>query len=279
MLDQEISKKILSYIFVKPRSVDEVAKHINKNWRTADRYIDKISKETGQISYTIFRSGTRGALKVVFWNNIEKVSVSSAQEKLFKEIERGRTKYDFAPFDIYQHISTDKAEAFIEFESKNKETQNERLLDTLRKSTQQILCFSGNMSWTNISYNNEKIIDILEILGQKGINIKVMTRVNLPAMDNIKKLLAINQRNGKDIIEIRHCEHPLRGFIVDDHTATLKEIKEPLAEDGFPDRAFVHYYIHDKEYVNWLTKVFWNLFSTSLPAKIRIDALNRIRLT
>ena len=44
-----------------------------KNWRTADRYVDEIEKSFGTLSTRVFRGGTRGALKIVFWSSVEKI--------------------------------------------------------------------------------------------------------------------------------------------------------------------------------------------------------------
>ncbi|MEK6845578.1 MAG: hypothetical protein AABY26_02370, partial [Nanoarchaeota archaeon] len=66
MLDSAITKKIEEVVYAKPRSIQEIAQLLNKNWRTADRYIEEIEKNFGTISTRTFRGGTRGALKIVF---------------------------------------------------------------------------------------------------------------------------------------------------------------------------------------------------------------------
>ncbi|HSU72495.1 MAG TPA: hypothetical protein VLJ21_01450, partial [Candidatus Binatia bacterium] len=104
MLDKDTEKKILDFVYPQPRSVQEIAHVIDKNWRTADAYIEKIAKETGQISARIFRGGTRGALKIVFWSNKERISSTEFQERLFKRIELGRKKEDFSPFELYAYV-------------------------------------------------------------------------------------------------------------------------------------------------------------------------------
>src|SRR3989344_211715 len=42
MINSEIVKKIEDFVYAKPRSVQEIAQNIEKNWRTADRYIKEI---------------------------------------------------------------------------------------------------------------------------------------------------------------------------------------------------------------------------------------------
>lgn len=113
MLDPTIIKKIEDFIYPKPRAIQEIAIHINKNWRTADRYVEDIEKNFGTISTRVFREGTRGALKVVYWSSVDKVSHSVFQEKLEEDIFRGRNKYDFAAFDIFQHVSEKNKIAWI----------------------------------------------------------------------------------------------------------------------------------------------------------------------
>ena len=100
MLKKETIKKINELVFTKPRSIFEISKHIKVNWRTANRYVDKINKEEGTISTQVFRGGTPGALKVVYWNNIENIHTSGIQERLFKQIEMGRFKEDFSSSEI-----------------------------------------------------------------------------------------------------------------------------------------------------------------------------------
>ena len=68
MLDTKTIKKINDFVYTKPRTIQEIAHLIRKNWRTANNYVDKIAKESGAISVRTFRGGTRGALKIVYWS-------------------------------------------------------------------------------------------------------------------------------------------------------------------------------------------------------------------
>ena len=72
MLTKEIVRKVNEFVYTKPRSINEIAELLGVNWRTANRYVEKISREEGTISTRVFREGTPGALKIVFWNNILK---------------------------------------------------------------------------------------------------------------------------------------------------------------------------------------------------------------
>ena len=76
VLDSKTKKKITEFVYIKPRVVDEVAKLLHKNWRTADRYIRQIAEDDGCISMRTFREGTRGALKIVFWSKRYRLRVN-----------------------------------------------------------------------------------------------------------------------------------------------------------------------------------------------------------
>ncbi|GIU69952.1 MAG: hypothetical protein KatS3mg002_1188 [Candidatus Woesearchaeota archaeon] len=147
MLDTQTTKKIIDFVYIKPRSIQEIAQHIQKNWRTADAYVDKIIKEQGLLATRVFREGTRGALKIVFWNNIEKIHSSEFQERLFKRIENAKRKNDFSPFDIYQYVSEDKRYAFLEEQTEDTITPKQNLVGALRSAERQLMIFSGNLSW------------------------------------------------------------------------------------------------------------------------------------
>ncbi|MBU1135835.1 MAG: hypothetical protein KKG13_04960, partial [Nanoarchaeota archaeon] len=244
MLDSKITKKINDFIYLKPRTVQEVANLISKNWRTADRYVDSISKEKGNISVRTFRGGTRGALKIVYWNNIEKIHSSEFQEKLLKKIERSK-KMDFSPFDIYQYVDDAKRNAKM-INVKNEKVKDV-LKDYLESAQKQVLSFSGNLSWINLDEGGKKITDLLEEMAENNVSIKILTRVTIDSMKNIKKVLEINEKLGKNLIEIRHREHPLRGFIIDDNKARFREMKDPTeyAKGELDDYILLFYEIYD----------------------------------
>jgi len=118
-LDSETEKRILKFVYKKPCTMSEIASLIGRNWRTADAYVKMLSQSSGAIAVRTFRKGTRGALKIVYWNNNELMNSSEAQERLFEQIKAGRTKQDFSPFNIYQFVDTKKRSAFVEQQSDN----------------------------------------------------------------------------------------------------------------------------------------------------------------
>ena len=280
VLDAKIKKQICDFVYQRPHVVDEVAKHISKNWRTADRYIQKIAEEDGCISTRTFREGTRGALKIVFWSNIEKIHSSSFQERLFKQIEAGNHKNDFDPFDIYQYVDEKKKNAFFEEFDDPTVSTKQNLVPLLRSTKDTLYVFSGNMSWMNmVEGHNKKLIDVFDELAERGVKIKVLCRVDFASLSNLEQIYALNSKFGKDIVEVRHCKQPLRGFVVDNTAARFKE--EKLVRKYDPGELYnnvrMFMEIHDQEWVDWLTKIFYSLFSKSIDGQKRMDELNRIR--
>lgn len=274
MLTPDVAKKISDFVFLKPRTIDEIAQHIKKNWRTANRYVDRIVEQQGTLAIRVFREGTRGALKVVYWANIEQIHSSAFQEQLFNKIKQGRSKEDFSPFDIYQNVKAKKKNAFLEEqEDESKTAVNKDLPRILQSTEKQLLMFSGNLSWANIEIIN--IYKILEELGKKNVSVKVLTRVDVSDIDNVKRFLALNGHVNKEFIEIRHCEQPLRALIIDKKLVRFKEVKNP--DERKKKKTFIFYNIYDKEWVEWLQKVFWNLFTTAVPAEKRIQEIETIQ--
>ncbi len=270
MLDSKIITQIEEFVYEKPRSMQEIADLIKKNWRTADRYIDEIKENFGTISTRIFRGGTRGSLKIVYWSSIEKVSSSIFQERLEKDIFNSKKKEDFSSFDIFQYVSDKKKESFI-FE-KEIETIPE-FKKNLLNSKKQVLFFSGNLSFINF----KEIYEIFEKLIEKNIIIKILCRVDISGKENIEKILSLNLKSGKSLIEIRHDNNPIRGVIIDGELIRLKEEKLSTGKiNELNKNKIIIYNIKEKSWVEWLTKIFWKKFSNSIDANKRIENLKKI---
>ena len=277
MLDNKIIKKIEDFVYKKPRAVQEIAQYIGKNWRTADRYIQEIEKEYSTISTRTFREGTRGALKIAYWASMEKVSSSVFQEKLAQEIETFRKKEDFSAFDIYQHVPKKDKKASVERAESEDKTDLNELRYYLNNARKKLLVFTGNLSWINLKDEKNNIYDVLDKLVKKNVSIKVISRVDISSLKNIEKLLSLNFKHGKELIEIRHREQPLRCLIFDNKIARIKEIKEPTGRlHELNKRTFIFYTIKDKEWVEWLSRIFWKLFSSSIDQKKRIEELKKL---
>lgn len=271
MLDSKIINKIESFVYSKPRTVQEIAVFLNKNWRTADRYVCEIEKNFGTIATRVFREGTRGALKIVYWSAIEKASSSIFQETLEKEINFSRNKESFSAFDIFQYVPKNKRELFVFEKEQNSVKYFSKVLLSAKK---QILFFSGNLSFINLV----GLLDVFEILIKKKISIKIICRVDFVGKENIEKILSLNSKHGVDLIEIRHNSHPLRGVVVDGVFSRLKEEKEPTGKiKELNKKMFIFYNILDKSWCEWLYKIFWKKFSNSIDAKKRLEILSDIK--
>jgi hypothetical protein len=279
MLDKATVKQITDVVYAKPRTIQEISLLLKVNWRTADRYIDTIAKDEGTISCKTFREGTRGALKIVFWNNIEHIAGSEVQEYLLKQIESGRNKGDFSPSEIVQYVDKNKIKIVKLKEHEYNSYKNlKSFLDYLNGAKQQVLFFSGNLTWSKMADHDKEILETLEKLSQKKVVSKVLTRVELAGLDSLKNILATNNRIGYDAIEVRHRYQPLRCTIIDDKVAVLKEVLEPenYAPKELKEKVMLLYYIYDREWIEWLQKVFWHMFRPAVSVKRRLDVMKPV---
>jgi len=278
-LDPITIKKIEDFVYSKPRSVQEIAEHINKNWRTADRYIEEIINNYGTLSTRVFREGTRGALKIVYWSSVDKISNSVFQEKLEQDIFNSKKKEDFSAFDIFQHVSDKDKKVDIEKSNDENQTNLENFSDILKRTEKNIQMFSGNLSFINLKNKNTDIFKVFEELVKKNITIKILCRVDLEGKNNIEKLLSLNFKYKKELIEIKHNENPIRGFIVDNKLIRIKEVKEPTGKIHELDKKiFIFYTIKNKDWSEWLSKIFWKIFSSSIDANKRLIEINKLRV-
>jgi len=279
MLDNQEIKKIEDFVYAKPRSIQEIAEHIKKNWRTADRYVDEIKKNFGTLDIRVFREGTRGALKIVYWASIEKISNSIFQEQLEQIIMQSRKKEDMRAFDIFQYVPDKNKEVWIK---KGKDESDAGRLnefkDLLLQAKKQILFFSGNLSFVNFDDGKTNVFRVLEELVKKGISIKIICRVDFTGSKNVEKLLSLNFKHGKELIEIHNREQPLRATIVDNNLINLKEFNEPTGrKNELEEKIFIFYTIKNKEWIEWLSRIFWKMFSSSIDSKKRLEEMKKIK--
>jgi len=278
VLDNKTINKIEEFVYNQPRSMQEIAEHLSVSWRTADRYIQEIEKEFGTIAIKTFRQGTRGALKIVYWASVEKLSKNVFQEKLEQQISIAKRKEDFSAFDIYQHIDNKNKKVIVEKKVDENSTNLKELAELLNSTKKQLLIFSGNLSFTNLKNKSIDIMKILEDLVKRNVSIKILCRVDIAGKENIEKVLALNFKYGKQAIDIRHTEHPIRAFIVDNKFFRIKEIKEPTGKIHELDKKiYIFYTVKDKEWTEWLSRVFWKFFTQSIDANKRIQEMKRLK--
>lgn len=277
MLDNKTMQKIEKFVSVQPRSINEIATYLNKNWRTVDRYLKQIDEEYGTISTKTFRGGTRGALKIAYLSTPDRISSTKFQEELEEQILAAKRKEEFSAFDIFQHVPKNNKRAIVENEISEMSTNLQELIQILNSTKKELKLFSGNLSWINLKKGEIDLFEILENLVKKGVKIKVLCRVDLGGLENIKKVLQLNYKYGKELVEIRHREHPIRAFVIDNNSIRLKEIKEPTGKIKELDKKkFIFYTIKDKDWTEWLSKIFIKLFHTSIGAEKRIEELNKL---
>ncbi|MFP4045721.1 MAG: hypothetical protein ACLFS3_01540 [Candidatus Aenigmatarchaeota archaeon] len=278
VLDRETVKAINDFVRERPRNVNEIADKIGRSWRTADRYVKKISKEEGTIDLHTFREGTRGALKVVYWRNTDEIQASNYREKLWNKIKNGSDKKDFSPFDIFEAVDKEERNAFLEQQKEENVEANHDIIGTLQEAEREVLVFSGNLSWSTLQQDGKKVIDIFRELAEDDVSIKFLSRVDITSLKNVEKMKKLNDEIKKQRTKIRHCEQPLRALIVDDKLAQLKEKK---SQSDYPEKEIesdthIFYEIYDEDWVDWLRKVFWKLYRNSSPAENRIEDLHSI---
>lgn len=277
MLDQKTIKEIEEFVYLKPRSIQEIATKIKKNWRTIDRYIKEIESTYGTLSSRTFREGTRGALKIIYWSSIEKISYSIFQKKLENDILTLQKKEDFSAFDIYQHIEDSKKKVRTEISNSEDSTDFEDISQAIESAKEEILILSGNISFINLKNDKTNLFKKIDEVISKGIKIKVICRVSIGSEENVKRLLSLNHKYGKELIEIRNRKQPVRAFIIDKKFFRIKEIKEPTGKiNELSKNLFIFYTIKDKDWTIWLSKIFWKMYTESIDSKIRIKELEKI---
>jgi hypothetical protein len=162
-----------------------------------------------------------------------------------------------------------------------KDKEEENLMeysDILSSASKQILFFSGNLSFINLENKKIDFYDVFDKLVKKGISIKILCRVDLAGKENIEKALSINKKYGKQLIDIRHDEHPIRAAIIDNKIIRIKEIKEPTGKiHELNKRKFIYYTMRDKDWAEWLAKIFWKKFNNSIDATKRLSELDKLR--
>ncbi|MFA5797533.1 MAG: hypothetical protein WC916_05900 [Candidatus Woesearchaeota archaeon] len=278
MLTPERIKKIESFVYARPRSIDEIAKFIGKNWRTADRYVEEIAREYGTLAVHVFRAGSRGALKIVFWKSFESAGKSVFQEQLEHDILVGKTKEDFLAFDIFQYVSDAHKSATIQSVPREESTNSHDFAEKLRATQKQLLLFSGNLSFINLKYEGREIFNELELLVKRKVSIKILCRVDVASLHNVERMLALNFKYGTELVEIRHRTQPLRASISDGKLIRLKEVKEPTGRiRELNKKTFIFYTIKDKDWAEWLSRVFWKMFSVSIDANRRVEELKKLK--
>jgi predicted transcriptional regulator len=276
VLNQHEIDKIIKFVKQEPKTVQDISKLIKRSWVTTNSYLQKIKDQTGQINIKTFREGTQGALKIVYFNHKETLVSDEIKEELFNQIRIGKAKTDFDFFEVFQFIPEEEKKAFYEEYDNEDISTNQKLIPLLRKTERTIYFFSGNLSFINLSEDEKNILELIEELLQKKILIKILCRVNIATITNLSKLLPLIQKY-PDLIEIKHCYQPLRGFIIDETVARFKneEALENYKKGELQKNLRIFYEIYNQEWIEWLQRVFWNLFRANIDYNSRLKQFKK----
>lgn len=279
-LTEDITEKIKELVYSHPHTINDIAIKIEKNWRTADRYIEEIAQKTGLIKVITFRQGTKGALKIVYWNNSDKIYSTDIQEELFKKIELAINKSDFSPFEIYQYVESEKRLGFYE-EIKSEKNYNyriEQLIPHIEQSETEILIFAGNLSFIHLNHNNKPILDYFKEAVKRNVTIKIISNLNLIDLENIEELLSLNLEFTHPKVEIKHEITPIRGYIFDEKITRFGEIiTSNKKQNQMQSNIAIYYEITDSLWSSWVSKMFYQKFRKSIPSSKRIDNLRSLK--
>ncbi len=80
----------------------------------------------------------------------------------------------------------------------------------------------------------------------------------------------------KELIEIHHREQPLRASVVDGKMINLKEVRVPGERGELKDKMIIIYTLKDEDWGEWLSKIFWKMFSQSIGSKKRLEEINKL---
>jgi len=267
MIDKRIISKIQEMVYLEPRTVQEIARELGVSWKTAERYIEKVAEEYGTIRIKRFRGESKASVRIVYWNTGYK-GATIIQEELLQRIMNSSEKYDFSPFDIVQYCD-EKLVDCVKITEDIERALDKEISKTMEKASEELLLFSGNLSWVNY----EKTRKVLEKAVKKGVKIKVITRIDITTINNLKALQAISSK-----ISIKHREQPLRGVISDSIECQLKEVK-PAAlfkPSELNTDTVLSYTLRDKEWVSFLRKVFFTMYTSAPDTEKRMKILKKI---
>jgi hypothetical protein len=277
MLDDKTRDSIVSFVKKEPRTIQEVAQHIGKTWVTAEAYVQQVKQKTGLVEVKAFRKGTQGALKLVYYNYAQTASSDDVREHLYSQIRAARFKHHFDFMEVFQFIQESKKKSFIEEYDDESISKIQEIIPLLRQAEQSVFIFSGNLSIVQVKEKKTAVIDVLEELLARKVHIKILCRVNVGSMQNIKKLSVLLQKY-PEFIEIRHAYQPLRGFIIDNKIARFKDEEHPAAykKDELVKDTRIFYDIFDADWIEWLQKVFWNIYRSSIDYNSRWKEIGRL---
>ncbi len=264
MLTQLDIEKIVKFVQKEPRTINDIAMHINRSWVTTESYVKQIQTQTGRVIMKVFRPNTQGALKIVFIPSQDSLIIDEVKQDLLNQIKTARRKEEFDILEIFQYLDNSKKN--VEVIEKN--DSGKYLLDT----QSQLLILSGNLSFVTSQ------LSVIERLLERKVTIRIVCRINLATLTNLRKIQTlVGKYPGQ--IEIRNRYQPLRGFIRDGTFARF--IAEEKMINYRPGELhkdmIIAYTMTDSEWVQWMEQMFWSMYRTSGDMNSRIKELKKIK--
>ena len=271
------AEKILAKVKKEPCLVQDLAQHLHKSWVTTERYVTKLAQEKGLVKVKTFREGTKGAIKVVYWNYPESAQQDEIKARAFERITLLSDKKDFSPLEIYQHVPPKYARAFYEYYDDPSLATKQHLASFFRQAQHEVFIFSGNLSFLNVQEGGKCVTDLLEELLERGITLRILCKVDVESLGNLHPLDRLLKKYPKQV-DVRHRLHPLRGVLID---RTIARLKAEKARSDFKARELkqdirLFYEITDPDWVDWLQNVFWHLYRHGIDYKARLRLIEKI---
>lgn len=274
--DDQEALRIIESVKEEPRTVQDIARLIGRSWVTADNYLKKVEDRTGLIKVKTFRKGSHGALKVVYYPAKGNTTTDEIKKRVAGQIMQGKLADDFDCMELFQFIPENKKKVFIEeYDESEYDTKrnNPEIFDLYNKAENAVYSFSG-YSYLGMRKDDLSMVEMIESLLKRKVSIKILAPITIHSITHLTKLEPLIARY-PNLIEIRHCYQPLRGFIIDDKIIRLKN-EESLKESKSLSKATIYYEIYCDQWISWMTKLFWQLFRSSLDYSLRVKEIRRI---
>lgn len=267
MIDKKATSMIQEFVHSEPRTIQEIAKHLNVNWKTAERYVERITADYGTLAVKQFRGSSKSSIKLVYWNAFSESS-DLVQENLMRRILEARKKTEFRFFDVFQYCLPQLSA--MESASSNPDALKEKqMADVINKTKDELLVFSGNLSWINFKKTRDALMKAID----RGVSVRIITRLDIATINNYKKAAQLS-----DEITIKHREQPLRGILADSSVCQMSDVWQASAykQEELPSDLYVSYLVKDKKWIAFLRKLFFTMYNSAPETEMRVGALKRL---
>jgi hypothetical protein len=270
-------EELLQFVRAEPRTVQEIGHRFGIAWLTAEKAVLALRERTGLVSMKTLRKGSHAALKIVYATSTDSPASDLIRSQLAAQIKSARFKHHFDFMEVYQFAPSEKKRAALEHPKVTSEYTDE-MLSFIAQAERTVLVFSGNASFVTARTAKHSFLGVIEKLLTRGVNVRIVCRVTLGSEKNLAKLKPLIAAYPL-LLEVRHAYQPLRGFVVDEARAFMKDDERPDAyKDGeLHEGMRIRYELWDASWTEWLASVFWNTWRTSIDAASRLRELEALR--